>query len=145
MIKLTKTPDVHVGLTDNSMYRDFGSRLLSVIFQLLMSKAYGKTPTFSTNFDFTTTAQKNSYLLWQNKEICILSFMRSDKKNSTCMVNIQRQSMITHNGSWMIMFSRFASVLQIAFSKKPPNVVPHVFVMLSLRQRKQGNFVKPPW
>src|SRR6218665_3250434 len=92
-----------------------------------MSKAYGKTPTFSTN-----------------KEIFILSFMRSDK-NSTCEVNRQRQSIITHNGSEMIMFSRFASVLQISFSKKPPNVVPHhVFVILSLRQRKQENFVKPP-
>jgi len=33
------------------------------MFQLLMSKAYRKTTTFSTNFDFTTTAQKNSYLL----------------------------------------------------------------------------------
>src|SRR6218665_192190 len=62
----------------------------------------------------------------------ILSFMRSDK-SSTCMVNRQRQSVITHNGSKMIMFSRFASVLQIAFSKKPPNVVTHhVFVILSL-------------
>jgi len=40
------------------------------------------------------------------------------------MVNIQRQSIITHNGSEMIMFPRFASVLHIAFSKKPPNVVP---------------------
>ena len=50
--------------------------------------------------------------------------MRSDK-NSTCMANRQRQSIITHNGSEMIrpMFSRFTSVLQIAFSKKPPNVV----------------------
>jgi len=28
-------------------------------------------------------------------------------KNSTCMVNRQRQSIITHNGSEMIMFSRF--------------------------------------
>jgi len=62
------------------------------------------------------------------------------------MVNIQRQSIITHNGSEMIMFSRFASVLQITFSKNPQNVVPfHVFVILSLRQRKQGTFVKPPW
>ena len=33
----------------------------------------------------------------------------------------------------MNSFSRFASVLQIAFSNKPPNVVPHhVFVILSL-------------
>src|SRR6218665_1566204 len=64
--------------------------------------------------------------------------MQSDKKNSTCMVYRQRQSIITHNGSEMIMFSRFASVLQIDLSKKPPNVVPHhVFVILSLRQRKQ--------
>src|SRR6218665_283468 len=59
------------------------------------------------------------------------------KKNNTSMVNRQRQSIITHNGLEMIMFSRFASVLQITFSKKPPNVVPrHVFVILSLRQRK---------
>ena len=66
-------------------------------------------------------------------------------KKSTCMVNRQRQSIITHNGSEMILFSRFASVLQIAFSKNSPNVVPHhVFVLLSLRQRKQGNFAKPP-
>jgi len=41
------------------------------------------------------------------------------------MVNRLRQSIITHTGSEMIMFSRFASVLQIPFSKKPPNVVPH--------------------
>src|SRR6218665_2542693 len=40
------------------------------------------------------------------------------------MVNRQRQSKITHNGSEMITFSRFVSVLQIAFSKRPPNVVP---------------------
>src|SRR6218665_3672589 len=69
--------------------------------------------------------------------------MRSDKKNSTCMINRQRQSIITDNGSEMIMFSRFASILQIAFSKKPPNVVPIMFslyVILSLRQRKQKKF-----
>jgi len=53
-----------------------------------MSKAYGKTPTFSTNFDFKTTTHKIS-LCTQNKEIFILSFMRSDKKNSTCMANRQ--------------------------------------------------------
>ena len=45
-----------------------------------MYKTYGKTTTFSTNLDFMTTAQKISYLLWQNKDIFILSFMRSDKK-----------------------------------------------------------------
>jgi len=28
-----------------------------------MSKAYEKTTTFSTNFDFMTTAQQNLYLL----------------------------------------------------------------------------------
>ena len=33
----------------------------------------------------------------------------------------------------MSCFSRFVSVLQIAFSNKPPNVVPHhVFVILPL-------------
>jgi len=28
------------------------------MFQLLMSKAYGETTTFNTNFDFMTTVQK---------------------------------------------------------------------------------------
>src|SRR6218665_257393 len=100
-----------------------------------MSKAYGKTPTFSTNFDFMTTAKKIRIYCDKTRKFL---YCRSCGliKNSTCMVNRQRQSIITHNGSEMIMFSRFASVLQIAFSKKPPNVVPHhVFVILSLRQR----------
>jgi len=30
-----------------------------ILFQLLVSKVYGKTITFSTNFDFMTTAQKS--------------------------------------------------------------------------------------
>src|SRR6218665_1511961 len=137
MIKLTKTPDVHVGLTDNSMYRDFGSRLLSVIFQLLMSKAYGKTPTLSTNFDFTATAPKHFVFIVIKQGYFL--YCRSCgliKKNSTCMVNRQRQSKITHNGSEVIRFSRFASVLQIALSKCSPH---HVFVigLLSLSQNKQ--------
>ena len=46
------------------------------------------------------------------------------------MVNRQRQYKITHNCSEMIRFSRFVSVLQITFSKKPPNVASHpVFVI----------------
>ena len=49
------------------------------------------------------------------------------------MVSRQRQSQITQKGSEMSSFSRFVSVLQIAFSNKPPNVVPHhVFVILPL-------------
>ena len=49
------------------------------------------------------------------------------------MVSRQRQSKITEKGSEMSSFSRFVSVLQIAFSNKPPNVVPHhVFVILPL-------------
>ena len=41
------------------MQDDICSWLPSVIYQLLMSKAHGKTTTFSTNFDFMNTAQKN--------------------------------------------------------------------------------------
>ena len=49
------------------------------------------------------------------------------------MVSRQRQSKMTQKGSEMSSFSRFASVVQITFSNKPPNVVPHhVFVILSL-------------
>src|SRR6218665_2583875 len=94
-----------------------------------MSKAYGRKTTFNTNFDFMTTAHKNFvFIVTKQGNVYILSFMRSGK-NSICMVNRQRQSISTHNGSEMIMFSRFESVLQIAFSKKPPIVVPHhIFV-----------------
>ena len=79
-----------------------------------------------------TQPRKISYLLWQNKEIFTFC-SRGEIKNNTCMVSRQRQSNITQKGSEMSSFSRFASVLQITFSKKPPNVVPnHVFVILSV-------------
>ena len=73
-----------------------------------------------------TQSRKISYLWWQNRKF--LHFCSCGEiKNNTCIVSRQRQLKITQKGS------RFASVLQIAFSKKPPNVVPHhVFVILSL-------------
>ena len=49
------------------------------------------------------------------------------------MVSRQRQPKITQKGSEKSSCSRFASLLQIIFLNKPPNVVPHhVFVILSL-------------
>src|SRR6218665_3376611 len=48
-------------------------------------------------------------------------------KNNTCMVNRQRQSKITHNGSERIRFSRFASVLQIASRRTPKCSPPSCF------------------
>ena len=53
------------------------------------------------------------------------------------MVNRQRQSKITHNGSEMILFFRCASVLQIAFSKKPPNVVPPSYFRYTVLEAKE--------
>ena len=78
-----------------------------------MSKAYGKTTTFSTNFDFMNTAQKNFVFIVTKQGNC------DEIKNNTCMVSRQRQSKITQKGSEMSSFSRFASVLQTAFLKKP--------------------------
>ena len=79
-----------------------------------------------------TQPRKISYLLWQNKEIFTFC-SRGEIKNNTCMVSRQRQSNITQKGSEMSSFSRFASVQQIPFSKKLPNVGPHhLFVILFL-------------
>ena len=96
-----------------------------------MSKAYGKTTIFSTNFDFMSTAQRNFVFIVTKQ---LLHFcLCGEIKNNTCMVNRQRQSKITQKGSEMGSFSGFASVLQITFLNNLPNVVPHhVFVILSL-------------
>src|SRR6218665_3175127 len=49
--------------------------------------------------------------------------MRSDKK-STCMVKRQRQSIITHNGSEMIMFSIFCECTANRFLEEAPKCSP---------------------
>ena len=79
-----------------------------------------------------TQPRKSSYLCDKTRKFLYFCSC-SEIKNNTCMVSRQRQSKITQKGLEMSSFSRFASVLQIAFSKKPPSVVPHhFFVILSL-------------
>ena len=51
-------------------------KIPSVIFQLLMSKAYGRATTFRTNFDFMNTVQKNFVFMVTKQEIFTFLFMR---------------------------------------------------------------------
>src|SRR6218665_2697439 len=54
-----------------------GFQVLYFYGSIQCAKAYGKMTALSTNID---QHRKILYLLWQNKEIFILSFTRSDKK-----------------------------------------------------------------
>src|SRR6218665_1718864 len=96
-----------------------------------MSKAYGKTSTFRTNFDFMTSAEKNFVFIatkqgnFYNCRSCGLI------KNNTCMVNRQRQSKFT-------MIQKLLGFLDLRvycklLSRRSPKCSPHhVFVILSL-------------
>ena len=88
-----------------------------------MSTVHRKTTTFSTNFDFMTTAQKNVVFIVTKQGNFYIFVRRSDKK-STCMINRQRQSKITQKGSEMSRFFRFVIVKKNRFLEEAPKCSP---------------------
>ena len=102
-------------------------------FNCLCLKPMEKRLYSAQNLILRTQPRKISYLLLQNKEIFTFLFMHWDKKKQHLHGKWTKKSKITQKCSEMSSFSRFASVLQITFFNKPPNVVPHhAFVILSM-------------